>query len=191
MLATTSPHIQPRPREPLLGRLRRTRAGKALDLHFSEQRRINIAHNPPLRRGRSYIRGLSLYIIRLVFTLVMFDLVTYPIVHFAPRSYGRVTITDHPSFVEWVKSLSIGLGVDWRVMWLVFAWGYMMGSVYGFELGSHVVSVVTIGTGYSLEEEWPRISDWWIFKPSSLNEFWGKRYHQVCSLTLCICSQLI
>lgn len=64
-------------------------------------------------------------------------------------------------------------------MWTMFAWSYAIGSVFGFEMGAHLTAFVMIGIGYNLEAEWPKVSDWWMFKPSSLNEFWGKRYHRV------------
>jgi len=65
------------------------------------------------------------------------------------------------------------------VMWTFFAWSFSLGMVFGFETGAHLVAFVMIGIGYNVDEEWPKVSDWWVIKPSSLNEFWGKRYHQV------------
>jgi hypothetical protein len=109
----------------------------------------------------------------------MFDIVTYPIVYFAPTSYGSIHMRDYPSFVGWVKNLAIQSGWDWRVIWVGFAWTYSLGMVFGFEMGAHLAALISVGIGYNVDEEWPRVSDWWIFKPSSLNEFWAKRYHQV------------
>jgi hypothetical protein len=110
----------------------------------------------------------------------MFDLVTYPIVYFAPTTYGSVHIGSYPNFVNWIKTLAGQLGINWVIMWTFFAWCYALGMVFGFEMGAHLAAFISVGIGYNVDEEWPRLSDWWIFKPSSLNEFWGKRYHQVC-----------
>lgn len=109
----------------------------------------------------------------------MFDLVSYPITYLAPKTYGGTDIQDLPSFPGWVKQMAPQLGVDWRILWIVLAWAYAMGTVYGFEVGAHIVALVFVGLGWNLDEDWPKVSDWWIYKPSSLNEFWGKRYHQV------------
>jgi hypothetical protein len=109
----------------------------------------------------------------------MFDIVSYPILHFAPHSYGSVYMRDYPSFVDWVKLLADQYGINWMFMWTFFAWSFSLGMVFGFETGAHLVAFVMIGIGYNVDEEWPRVSDWWFIKPSSLNEFWGKRYHQV------------
>lgn len=175
----TPPVFNPLPRKPLLHALRSTRAGKAFDLIYTEQRRVGIAPNPPLRKGRSYLHSLSLQLARFIFAYTMFDIVSYPIVYFAPNTYGSIYMRDYPSFVEWVKVVASNYGVDWRIMWTFFAWSFSLGMVFGFETGAHLVALVAVGIGYNLDEEWPRVSDWWIFKPSSLNEFWGTRYHRV------------
>lgn len=159
--------------------MRSTRACRAFDLLYSEQRRFGIAPNPPLRKGRPYLQSVALQLTRLVFALTMFDVVTYPIVYFAPTTYGSVHIGTYPSFVDWVKTLAGQLGIDWMVVWTFFAWCYALGMVFGFEMGANLAAFISVGIGYNVDEEWPRMSDWWIFKPSSLNEFWGKRYHQV------------
>jgi hypothetical protein len=109
----------------------------------------------------------------------MFDIVSYPILHFAPHSYGSVYMRDYPSFVDWVKLIAGHYGMNWMIMWTFFAWSFSLGMVFGFETGAHLVAFVMIGIGYNTDEEWPRVSDWWFIKPSSLNEFWGRRYHQV------------
>lgn len=181
----TAPVIHPLPRKPLLHSIRSTRAAKAFDLIYFEQRRVGIVPNPPLRPGRPYIHSVVLQLIRFLFAYTMFDLVSYPITYFAPNTYGSVYMRDYPSFVEWVKLLAGQYGIDWRVMWTFFAWSFSLGMVFGFETGAHVVALVTVGIGYNLDEEWPKVSDWWIFKPSSVNEFWGKRYHQVSLTSIC------
>jgi hypothetical protein len=176
---TTPPLFHPLPRKPLFHRLRSTRAGKAFDLIYSEQRRVGIAPNPPLRKGRSYFHSVAMHLIRFLFAYTMFDIVSYPITHFAPSSYGSIYMRDYPNFVIWVKVLAGHHGVDWRIMWTFFAWSFSLGMVFGFETGAHLVALIMIGIGYNVDEEWPRVSDWWFIKPSSVNEFWGKRYHRV------------
>lgn len=174
-------HPFPTGQRPLWGSLRRTRAGKAFDLLISEQRRVNIAPNPPIQRGLSYWRGVTLQIIRLIFSYILADALSYPITHFAPSSYGGTEIGQFPPFVECVKDLAPRLGLDWGLLWLGFAFSYMIGIINGLEATFNLTAAVTIGLGYNLESEWPRISDWWWIKPSSLNEFWGRRYHRVSS----------
>lgn len=177
---STPPVFQHLPEEPALGFIRKTRAGKAFHLLYTEHRRLGISPNPPVKHGRSYLPAFALQLVRFIFCITIFDIITYPIVYFAPTTYGSIHLRDHPSFVGWVKDLSREYRMPWWMIWTMFAWSYGLGNVFGIEMGAHVTALVMIGIGYDLEAEWPRVSDWWIYKASSLNEFWGKRYHQVC-----------
>lgn len=53
----------------------------------------------------------------------------------------------------------------------------------------HMFALIGVGSGVWIDEEWPRFMDQ-PWKSDSLNDLWGKRYHQVTSLIL-IARQLL
>jgi hypothetical protein len=65
--------------------------------------------------------------------------------------------------------------------WVV--WGWMALAVGGATCVAmmatfHISALVGVGSGVWIDEEWPEFMDepW---KSDSLNDLWGKRYHQV------------
>lgn len=54
----------------------------------------------------------------------------------------------------------------------------ILGSYFGMSLVWHPAAILAIVSGIWIPEEWPKVMN----KPwmsTSLNELWGKRYHQV------------
>jgi hypothetical protein len=72
---------------------------------------------------------------------------------------------------------NMGGGLWWVV------WGWMALAVGGATCVAmmatfHISALVGVGSGVWIDEEWPEFMDepW---KSDSLNDLWGKRYHQV------------
>jgi hypothetical protein len=128
----------------------------------------------------------------------MFDSI-HPILNrLAPDTYGGTEMLNQATygpetFVEWVKSLPLSGAMDttsgltggrgWWILWIGFAIGHMLSSLAGLAMPYHLMAVLFIAIGYNTDEEWPDFHHGW-WKARSLNEFWGKRYHQVSTRKL-------
>jgi hypothetical protein len=71
------------------------------------------------------------------------------------------------------------VGGDW--WWVVWAWmALAVGGATRVAMMAtfHLFALVGVGSGIWIDEEWPEFMDepW---KSDSLNDLWGKRYHQV------------
>lgn len=140
---------------------------------------INTAPEPPLKRGRGYLSSLwHNFYLGFVY-LLLFDGFHIIVARLAPDTFGGCYMT-HADFVPWVQDLGkqAGLPWAWPIIWTAFAWGYMIDNVAGMAMPYHFMAVIFIGIGYNIGEEWPDMHDGW-WKATSLNEFWGTRYHQV------------
>jgi hypothetical protein len=165
-------------------RIRHFRPIEVLHLMISDLRRIGIAPNLPLAggSGRPYLQAVGYHLVRAIIYLTLFEGLLLPLVKLSPDGFGS-PYSVKGDFVAWTKDLGQAYGIPWVVVWLAFAYTYMIGGIIASMDGTyHLLAAITIATGLYVDEEWPEMfGSWW--KCSSLNEFWGKEYHQVSIVT--------
>lgn len=172
--------FHPLPRPPpnaLFARFRRTRAGQALDLLLGAMRGVNLPPSPPLQIRRSWISAVISHGLTAVFYLMLYDLLFRFIVVLAPDSFGHPSRTGG-DFPAWVATLAPEWGISWWITWAGLGWVFMGGIMLALHGQYHLVATLFLALGYNADEEWPApIRRPWM--ADSLNDLWGKRYHQV------------
>lgn len=179
-LTSKSPTFHRLPREPPLGFLRRNRFFTALNVIVSDYRHVNMPPNPPLKPGRGYLRSVLSHFAGLVLQITLMDLLLYPGYILDPTGLGSPNTPTTPlDLVGFCfrpeRSIAAGLG-----LWVWFAVALGLGIVCATMGCYHLFALIGIGSGVYLDEEWPRFMNQ-PWKAQSLNELWGKRYHQVSS----------
>jgi hypothetical protein len=175
--AYSPPKYNPLPRQPLWPRLRNLTAFKALDLQLNDYRHINMPPNPPLRAStRGCFRSVLYHFSWMFFHLLCLDLSTYPAFRLAPNTFGSAFHVGG-DFSQWCTDLAASSGIPRPFVWDFWMLILAMNTYQGMACIWHVVALVGVGSGAYLDEEWPKMMD----KPwlsTSLNELWGRRYHQ-------------
>ena len=157
-ISRSSPAYHPLPRVYPYPRLRNTRAFQAVDLLFNEFRHINIApFQGPLQPST---RTWAYHFRRVVqYSLIL-------------------TTSTYPASVLAKKSLEPSLLVRVYLAAILGAGFYLMISI-----AHHAVACIGVLSGVWLPEEWPDIMDRpWL--ADSVNDLWGKRYHQGLRVSL-------
>ncbi|ORX35112.1 hypothetical protein BD324DRAFT_652826 [Kockovaella imperatae] len=176
----TPPRYHPLPRQVLWPRLRRSTAFKAFDLLLNESRHVNIApFSGPLKRfpGR-YVplrRALTHWLFFILNTMV-FDLASYPAFLLAPKSFGSPNGVGG-DYHQWCETLSKQWGVPAFAVNMFWTLCLFVQETAGFVVVWDAIAFLGIATGVYIPEEWPRLTVN-IFRATSLNDLWGKRWHQ-------------
>lgn len=130
-----------------------------------------------------------------MFHITLMDIILYPAFSLDPHGLGSpFPSPSSPNYLENdVVEFCFGKegrgGVGGLGLWIWFAFALGASTMVAMQGTYHLFALLGVGSGIYLDEEWPRFMDrpW---KADSLNDLWGKRYHQVstryliCSLTL-------
>nr|XP_031858051.1 uncharacterized protein CI109_006585 [Kwoniella shandongensis]KAA5525123.1 hypothetical protein CI109_006585 [Kwoniella shandongensis] len=168
---SSPPDPHPLPRPPPYTRLRASRIWRTFDL-LVNWRLINLPPSPPLpRSSRIYLSFLHYHFFYLLYHVIASDILTYPSLRL---------MVDYPSASYTAFRLAVAhqydvpkIGVD-----ALIAISQGVATYHGLCLAWHLFALLGIGSGLWIGEEWPKISN----KPhlaTSLNEFWGRRWHQL------------
>jgi len=173
------PFYHPLPRQPRLLWLRRQTWFKALNLTFSAFRHVGIAPSAPLSLKQStwpYTRAVLAHALQALFGIILLDLATYPTFRLAPKTFGSAHCIGG-DFDAWCLALAHDKGVPvWTVR--VFFTVCLAATVHaGMTFMLNAVATICVGLGVHIPEEWPGI-DGWAVASSSVNDFWGHRWHQ-------------
>ena len=182
---TTTPSIpHPLPRQPPLVMVRKNSFFSTFNLMASEFRHINIPPNPPLpsrtkagQSGRGYFSSITYHATNMIFHITLLDFILYPFYILDPTGLG----SPHPGGGGDLKGFCKRFGGLW---WIYWGWGaFAVGvGICVATMGTyHMFALMGVGSGVWIDEEWPRFMDQ-PWKSDSLNDLWGKRYHQVSSL---------
>jgi len=157
---------------------------KTFNLLASEFRHINIPPNPPLPQrskagasGRGYFSSITYHATNMIFHVTLMDLILYPAYLLDPTGLA----SPHPGGGGDIMAFCEQHGYE-RYWWLVWAWlAFAVGAGTGVAtMGTyHMFALIGVGSGIWIDEEWPRFMDQ-PWRADSLNDLWGKRYHQVC-----------
>lgn len=168
---------------PLLNSIRRTTAFKALNLVFDKMRRVGLIPGTPLKpsppnRRFAYLRSVLFYLCAFFFQLLIFDALTYILYRVAPTSFGDVYGAGG-DFSAWCREQSFKTGAPVWSIWVFWSIYLLLVTRWGVGAEYYGLAFLTTGIGLYRPEEWPFAMDHPELS-SSLNEFWGVRYHQVC-----------
>lgn len=178
-LTSTPPTFHPLPRQPPLGFIRSTRLYRALDAILFDYRHINMPPNPPLTQSqRGWPRAVLSHLGGFMLHIGLMDLVLYPIHHLDPYGLGSAEPPQKPNDLVGFCVERAGGGYAWVIWWLAFAVALGVAMVFAMIGTYHLFAFLGIASGLYLDEEWPAFTDS-PFVSDSLNDLWGKRYHQV------------
>lgn len=184
-LTDTPPSFHPLPRRPPLHFLRSNRFFRAFNTIASDYRHVNMPPNPPLSKGRGYLHSVIYHLIGFLFHTSMMDITLYPAFMVDPTGLGSTGPTGRREVVSlqgfcavsgrWGRALGFGC-------WFWFAFAVAVATIFAMMGTYHLFALIGVGSGLYLDEEWPRfmVQPW---KADSVNDLWGKRYHQA-SLSL-------
>jgi hypothetical protein len=94
----------------------------------------------------------------------------------APHSFGSVHCVAG-DFDAWCEHLANKGGVPVFVIRSFFTLCLGASTHAGLVITNQILAAFTIGLGLYIPEEWPDLGNWAIAS-SSINEFWGRRWHQ-------------
>jgi hypothetical protein len=112
----------------------------------------------------------------------MIDVSTYLPYRWDPKIFGSGYLVKG-DLTAWLNELSGQMGVPAILLRGVHALSMAATIYHGMMTGWHMFATVGCGLGVYLPEEWPMMMD----KPwlsTSLNELWGKRFHQTLRVRL-------
>jgi hypothetical protein len=146
--------------------------------------KVNIPPRPPIKSKASQSQLSSrretfcVHILWSIFHALLLDAFTLPICILFPPSFPtRAAFRAHCST----------LGLEWKLPYpvvIMLCAGLYGGTVYnGIMAGWCAAKAFGVGSAIWLEEEWPLLMDR-PYLSTSLNEMWGKRYHQVSGTAL-------
>ena len=129
-------------------------------------------HGALYELGRHLLRGTR--------TWVLIDVSSYPLYHLDPSNLGNPLV----AYSDWdlgIQTISQSLGVPRWVTIPAVVMSYATTTYLMMSLSCRLASILGIASGMWSAEEFPEMMDRpWV--SSSLNELWGRRYHQVRSL---------
>ncbi|CAD6580694.1 MAG: hypothetical protein TREMPRED_002807 [Tremellales sp. Tagirdzhanova-0007] len=175
--ASSPPTHHPLPRQPRWASLRQHTAFKAVHNLINEYRHINEPPNPTLRITRSYAQSMRHHLLYMQWHLFLMDLATYAAFRMAPETIGSPNLVGG-DVRQVCRDLAMTTGLPELLWWMFWTMISAMVNYQGMATIWHILSAIGIGSGLYLDEEWPKL----MHKPwlsTSLNEFWGKRYHQI------------
>jgi hypothetical protein len=117
----------------------------------------------------------------MIFHIVLMDLFIYSIYILDPTGFGS------PSLIREnrqqgrgdIVAFCVEVGGDWWLaLWIWLAFVIAAATMVAMMGTYHMLAFLGVGSGIWIDEEWPAFMDapW---KADSLNDLWGKRYHQV------------
>ncbi len=167
------------PSNPYLVRLRSFAPIKSITLLASHST-LNICPDtvPPHRLTWSlYFRGIAYHLSRLIFGYLISDLATYPLWRVAPNTFGSPPMQPrdfHACVRPSAHSMADRAGRG-GVLDMVPHRNH--GLVYGYVAAPVGLGLRRIRVGQP--EEFPKVMHGPLLS-TSFNEFWGRKYHQVC-----------
>jgi hypothetical protein len=108
---------------------------------------------------------------------LIIDICSYPLYHFDPHNLGNPFATS----ADWDKGIQTISATSGLPGWIIVPALSVSNAVevyVGLLLVWRGVAVAALASGLWTPEEWPEIMDR-PYVSSSMNEFWGRRYHQV------------
>jgi hypothetical protein len=161
--------------------LRNNKIFKTFNLLISEFRHINIPPNPPLpprtkagQSGRGYFSSFTYHATNMIFHLTLLDIILYPAYFLDPTGVGS-------PYPGGGGDLSTFCGSYGSFGWIVWAW-MIFAAGAGLCVATmgtyHLCALAGVGSGIWIDEEFPRFMDQ-PWRADSLNDLWGRRYHQV------------
>ena len=151
-------------------------------LLIDAHRLINVkGFGPPLRRIYAgsglppYIRAVARHLALFLLGMFLYDLISYPMYRLAPDTFGSVHQIGGDVHA-WYAELSAASGAPVVLVRMVLSMMFLALSHFGWVMQVNLLAVVCLCSGLYIPEEWPDFSDWPILA-SSVNEFWGKRWH--------------
>ena len=182
-------HYHPLPRSPRYPAPRASRVFQTINLALNAFRQVNIVGlSPPLRvypsssrrtlssaRTRAALHHLSWAVLG----FVLIDLSSYIPFRLAPDTFGSSEYVGG-DYDAWVSELSTmgPFEVPVRVIRAGLAAAYGAQNHFGMTAPHHLLAFLGIVSGVWIPEEWPDLADWPL-KATSLNELWGRRWHQL------------
>jgi len=146
-------------------------------------RHINIDPlSPPLQLDRNlssrpYARAVAYHVTGLFLSLIVFDIASYLPLRLAPHTFGSVNYVGG-DFDAWCVHLAEHAGVPVLLIRAFFSL-CLVTMIHSSLLGlGHYMAAICIGLGIHIPEEWPDIAKSPV-SSSSVNEFWGRQYHQL------------
>lgn len=173
---TAQPTFHALPRRAPLHFLRSNRFFRAFNVIASDFRHVNMPPNPPLQRGRSYLRSVTTHLAGFIFHTSMMDITLYPGFMLDPTGLGCPAPEARRQDVD-LSAFCVGRAGSGQGCWVWFAFAVAVATIFAMIGTYHLFAFVSIGSGLYLDEEWPRFMvDSW--RADSLNDLWGRRYHQ-------------
>lgn len=145
-------------------------------------RHINIPPNPPLKPGRNYIHSITHHLISGIIYTSLFDFCLYSTSRLLPHFFSIQSIPmDLGDLPTACKLLAKRYGdgfVPWWIFWAFCSASELSAIGCAMQGTYHLTAFLGIGSGIYLDEEWPSLMNQ-PWRSDSLNDLWGKRYHQV------------
>jgi hypothetical protein len=120
----------------------------------------------------------------MIYYIFLMDLFIYPLYMLDPTGFGS------PCPIPEDRAQGRGdivafcvkeVGSWWWALWIWLTFEIAAATMVAMMGTYHMLALIGVGSGIWLDEEWPQFMDapW---KSDSLNDLWGKRYHQVSFL---------
>ncbi|KAK4689182.1 hypothetical protein P7C73_g941, partial [Tremellales sp. Uapishka_1] len=175
--STHPPLYHPLPTPQYYPSLRSSRPFKALNLLLNEPRLLGIApYSPPFPTARKPYRDhLEHHFVRALTGVSCIALLALPFYLWHPLALGAPTVT--MSHSAWCADLATRFGMSYYLV-KALALG-QVASLVCLSLASqwHLLALIGIASGIWRGEEWVQFMDQ-PWRSTSLNELWGRRYHQ-------------
>lgn len=152
-----------------------------MHLLLDEDRHITLDYNPkPNPSSRIYAQSLRYHLFRSLWNLPLLDIFTYPAFRSAPTTLGSPFYIGG-NFYSWRAALASQWNLPEIVVQAFLAFNVAATTYCGMLMSWHAVAFIFIASGLWVDEECPDIiHKAWL--ADSVNDLWGKRYHQASSL---------
>jgi hypothetical protein len=110
----------------------------------------------------------------MIIQITIMDILLYPAYYLDPNGIGS---PDNNGGDLTLFCKEVG-GRGWWVVWGWMGFAIASATLVAMMGTYHMFALVGVASGIWIDEEWPELTDQ-AWKADSLNDLWGKRYHQV------------